>query len=419
MLLNEHGKVTYLANILLVALSDKSMSAEEANVLEKIRKNIDAKKGVLISAQKAVANGSYSFVKAGSFADQVRNLEDMLLVSLVDKDLDGVKSQMISEFSRLISVNQSQFDQITEETLRYYDSTEKEVICLSCLKPTQAIASFCPSCGHPLSLVSAETKIDLSIPKTGWAIEFCESTAGGFTTALELAKATGTLQSATKNKKTWHLVTALTDNFSELIPIASSLSGIRNRKVYLDGQELIWGEVFGFTWCAAQRLTAYRPNEYCFGKEDNRINPWGCKHAGMEWSDWAPWLSYGHWQQEGFINSKYLFVFDKSRIKHEITTNLYRYRFCPHMRTQLAEAVLKNLPEKVEITSTGPWKYSRAYECLPGSIKIIERDGGYTNEYYTDGVRPRGFSALIDILGKAFYECRINGVAVINFISKA
>ena len=82
--LTEQDKVYYLANVLCAAVADKSLSARETAALEEVRKGIDAKKGILATAQKAVENGSYTFVKAGSFADQVKNLENMLFVALMD-----------------------------------------------------------------------------------------------------------------------------------------------------------------------------------------------------------------------------------------------------------------------------------------------------------------------------------------------
>jgi hypothetical protein len=423
MLSNDQDKTDYLANILVVSFADKSLSARETAALEEIRKCIDAKKGVLSVARKVVEGGSYNFVRVGTFADQVRNLEDMLFVALTDNDLDGNETALTTEFCRLIGINEEQFDQIVTETSRRCDTASHEVTCPSCSKSATTQARFCPSCGQPLiSQDAASIVVEFEIPKMGYAIEFCDSTAAKFTTALDLAKATGTMQTASKNKKTWYLASFATNHFSDMIPLATALSGIRNRKVYLDGKDLAWDEVFGFIWCATQRTTAYRPVEYCFGKADNRLNPWGCKQAQLDWTDWAQWFSYGRWQKTGILRTNYVFVFDKDRIRHELATNLYRYRFCPHMRTQFTEAVLKHLPDQVEVDSNGVWKYSRSYDSLPGSIKVSEREGSgdyvFTSEYYSDGVRPRGLGCLADVLKKALDECKVTDVRVGSLLSK-
>jgi hypothetical protein len=74
------------------------------------------------------------------------------------------------------------------------------------------------------------------------------------------------------------------------------------------------------------------------------------------------------------------------------------------------------LPDEVDISPKSAWKYSQSYEEVPGCIKIveIERTGGieYKNEYYADGVRPRGLGPLEDVLRKAFAEAGITDVTV-------
>jgi hypothetical protein len=92
------------------------------------------------------------------------------------------------------------------------------------------------------------------------------------------------------------------------------------------------------------------------------------------------------------------------------------------MRAQFTEAVLKHLPDQVEVTPTSDWKYSRAYETSPGAIKVIEREGsgdyGYTSEYYADGVRPKGYGSLADILKKALDECKVTDIQAVDLLSK-
>jgi hypothetical protein len=190
--------------------------------------------------------------------------------------------------------------------------------------------------------------------------------------------------------------------------LVEALSGMRNRRVYFDGVEKQWDEVFGFAWCAAQRATAYRPVEYCFGKEENRINPWGCKQAQMDWTGWAGWFSYGRWEKVGFIGKKVQWRFDKERIRHELATNLFRFRFCPYLRKELAEAVLRHLPDTVLPESDANWQYNRQYEEVPGAIKVVEEERSdgflYKNEFWSDGVRPKGLRVLADILSKALAD---------------
>jgi hypothetical protein len=188
--------------------------------------------------------------------------------------------------------------------------------------------------------------------------------------------------------------------------MAKALSGIRNRAVYQDGDQKDWDELFGFMWCPNQRDQSYKPVEYCFGKDENRLNPWGCKQARMDWAEWSTWFSFGHWERAGVVNKRNVWIFDKERIRHDLATNLHRFRFCPYLHQPFIDAVVASIPDRVEISDGGPWKYNSTYEETPGSIKIVEReddgDLGFTREYYADGVRPCGLLPLKEILTRAF-----------------
>ena len=111
----------------------------------------------------------------------------------------------------------------------------------------------------------------------------------------------------------------------------------------------------------------------------------------------------------GIVTKRNVWIFDKERIRHDVATNLHRFRFCPYLNKDFVDAVVSAFPDRVEITDNGPWKYNNVYEETPGSIKIIEKEGdgefSYSREYYADGVRPRGLLPLQDILNKAFSAC--------------
>jgi hypothetical protein len=136
----------------------------------------------------------------------------------------------------------------------------------------------------------------------------------------------------------------------------------------------------------------------------------------MDWGEWAPWLSYGQFERAGVLKASCVWVFDKARIRHEIAANIHRFRFCPHLRPTLVDAVLRALPDQVEITPKAAWKYSQAYEETPGSIKIVEvrkeGDFEFKEEYFANGVRPKGLGILEEILKKAFAEAGVSDVTV-------
>jgi len=412
MYLGEEDQISYLANAIFVAHADGATSPRATSALEEIRGSIGATKNTYEIARKRATSGAYSLTDIGNFAAQVSNLADMLYVCAIDREISGAKKQMISAFSKSTSLTEEQISVLTKDVIARIKQKQISITCPACKTTVNADAKFCPKCG--VSLVATPSTSEFDIPISGYAIEFCESTSASFPSALKFAQTASSFSSCLRNKKTWYLASWPVDAFEDVVRMADLLSGIRNKRCYLNGQELEWGELFGFVWCAAERSKAYRRAEYCFGKADNHLNPWGCTQARMDWTEWASWFSYGRFEKQGLLRASYVWVFDKDRIKHELMTNLHRVRYCPHLRMRLVEAVLRSIPDRVQITDNGPWKYNRAYEETPGSIKIVEveKSNGmdFRQEYFADGVRPRGIHILSDILKRAFAEAGITEV---------
>ncbi len=378
--------IPFLANIGLVAHADRTLSANELGQLESIRKEYGIKKADFSSAIKLVDSGNYRLTPVGSFADQVKNLELMLRVALADSDLDSSEVEMITVFCKAIGIHQEQLDRMREDVIASVKQVGK--LCPSCGTENSGESRFCSKCGANLSASGQDVQVKFEIPLSGIAIEFAESTAASFPKALELANASPGFQQCQKGKRTWYLAVFPSGKLTDAMPLAEALSGIRNRNLYMDGEEKQWDEVFGFIWCASRQATAYRPVEYCFGKDENRLNPWGCKQARMDWTEWADWFCYGRWEKAGIIGKKVQWRFDKERIRHELATNLYRVRYCPHLITKLSEFALRHLPDTVLPETDANWEFHRNYEEVPGAMKVVQKEhsGGisFSNEFWSD-----------------------------------
>lgn len=399
--------IPFLANIALVAHADGTLSANEIAQLELIRKEYGIKKSDFSAALTLVESGNYKLTPVGSFADQVKNLELILRVALADSDLDAKEIEMITGFCTAIGIHQDQLERMRTEVLASFKQVGK--LCPSCGAENSAESRFCAQCGTNLVVSGQDIQVKFEIPQTGIAIEFAESTAACFPKAIELAKATPGFQKCKKGKKTWYLTSFPSGKMIDAMPLAEVLSGMRNRNLYLDGEEKQWDEVFGFIWCTSQRATAYRPLKYCFGKDENRLNPWGCKQARMDWTGWATnWFCYGRWEKAGIVGQKVKWRFDKERIKHELATNLYRFRYCPYLIMKLPESVLRHLPDTVVPGTDANWEYHQSYEEVPGAIKVVQKKSNsgfsFSNEFWADGVRPKGLQVLGDILVKVFKD---------------
>ena len=406
--------IPFMANIALVAHADGTLSAAELGQLEAIRKEMKFKKNDYNSAVRLVQNGEYKLTPVGSFADQVKNLELMLRVAYADDDLDKAEVALILSFCKAIGIHQDQLNRLRNEVLSSLKQQGK--VCPTCGTESDADSLFCPKCGISLDSGLQDVQVQFQIPASGVVIEFAESTATSFPKALEIAKGTEGYQTCQKGKKKWHLAVYSSDQITDALPLAESLSSLRNRCLYINGKEKQWNEVFGFVWCASQRATAYQPVEHCFGKDDNRLNPWGCKQARMDWNEWANWFCYGKWEKSGLLGKKVQWRFDKERIQHELTTNLFRYRFCPYLKTNLSEAVLRHLPETIVPDSDPNWDFHQQYEEVPGAIKVVQKEGSggyiYSNVFWADGVRPKGLAAFADILTRVFRDLSIAQTSV-------
>jgi hypothetical protein len=121
------------------------------------------------------------------------------------------------------------------------------------------------------------------------------------------------------------------------------------------------------------------------------------------------WFSYGRFESKGVLSKKLTFHFDKDRIRHELETNLFKCRFCPYLRFDFVEAVIKEFPESITPQDNKNWEFQRDYEESPGAVKITEKTGkggySFTDEYYTSGVAPKSVKPALEILRKAMEAC--------------
>lgn len=414
MALSNEDQIIYLANVISVARADGVLSPRELDAIERIQKRVGARKSALNEATKLAETKDFQAQPVGHFADKVQNLEDLLYVSIVDGTVDNLEKRIILNFAKDIGVSKDQLNLILVDVKRLLASGAAQSKCPSCGGKIPLNAKFCAQCGSSIVDVDSKKAISVSyeIPKSGIAIEFAESTASGFVHAVESAKSAPTYATCMKNKKTWYLAAWPSIDILEAVRLVENLKGMRNRKVYVEGKESRWEEVFGFSWCAEARDQAYRPLEYCFGLDEKRLNIWGCKQARMDWSERADWFSYGSFRKAGLLKGQVTFVFDKDRIKHELQTNLFRYRYCPYLNFDLVQAVVDALPSEVTPSEKGPWGYKTDYNESPGSIKVkvkVVEDGyTYTDEFFSSGLAPKNPSLGLQILRQALDACGMN-----------
>ncbi len=402
----------YLANTMSVATADGLLTPAEELALANIAAGIGAKRRDVQNARTWAADGSFQPQLTGRYSQQIGNLEDMIFLALADGPVQEPARRVIVAFAWDIGATQEQVDRITAEATSRARAQVDGLACPKCGAQSQLGAKFCAGCGEALQAVPSARPASSAFeyPSSGVAIEFSESTAASFPAGLAEAQTAPVFQEILREKKRWYLAGWPSGNVGDSLPLVKCLKGMRNRKVYVDGQDHSWDEVFGFLWCLEQRNAAYRPIEFCFGGEEKRPNLWGCKQLSMEWTEWAEWFSYGRFAGND------VFCFDKERIVHELNVHLHKVRYCPYIRPRLVEAVLRHIPDRVRIIRREGWDHRESYQQTPNSIKLVKREdyGGVTmtNEFYSDGVVPIGFAVANAILSKALAECDIRDVEV-------
>ena len=317
MQMTEEEQVLYLANIASVAKADGVLSPREEAAIEGIRSALGAKKSSTKAALTIAESPAFQLSRVGTFATQVTNLSDMLHLCFIDGELAERESRMISDFCKIVGIYQDQLDLLVNEAYSRAARFSAEIACPSCKAAVAADARFCPKCGTSLVATqgTAETA-SVEVPKSGYAIEFAESTASSFQDALAEAKRAPFFSASLKGKKSWFIAAWPEGTIMEVIKLADLLSGIRNKKCFVSGSEADWNATFGFMWCAGTRGESFNPAEYCFGRTENRLNPWGCIQAQMDWTEWANWFSYGHYQPQSYRNGRAVWIFDRARIRH-------------------------------------------------------------------------------------------------------
>ncbi len=421
--LTDDQKIAYLANLVAVSRADGGISPNETQAIETAMKGISGKKAILKKAELLAQSEGFIPTAVGSFSVRIANLEDMILVSLADGVFDQAEKPVVLAFAKQVGITNDQLQLVLGEVRASLSSVKYRRACPSCSAFVSSDAKFCPECGGSLGVSDKEAAVavEYAIPPVGIAIEFAESTASGFADAVQKAKVAPENADCIKGQKTWYMAAWPLARIAEAEKLVADLKGMRNRKVWLDGKESRWEDIFGYTWCSEQRNTAYRPLEYCFGVSEKRFNIWGCKQAQMDWVRWSDWFSYGKFKKGGFLKGEHTFVFDKKRIRHELETNLYRFRLCPHLNFKLVEAVLAQLPDEVDVKPKGDWLYKEDYNESPGSIKIREKiengEYSYTKEFHSSGIVPRTPNTGLQILKRAIQAVGVEAAGVKPILS--
>ncbi len=213
--------IPFLANIIIVAHADGKLSPSELGQMEAHRVDLKLKKNDLTAAIRLVEQGKHKMIPVGTLADKVKNLELIIRMAYADDDLNEAEIFLINEFSKESGIYHDQLEILQQEVFASLKAPGK--ICQSCGTHSESVARFCPKCGINLIVSNEASKNEMTIPDSGIAIEFSESTAASFPKALEITKARIGFQSCQRNKKNWYLAIFPSGDIIEAIPLCEAL----------------------------------------------------------------------------------------------------------------------------------------------------------------------------------------------------
>jgi Zn finger protein HypA/HybF involved in hydrogenase expression len=387
----------YIANILLIGKAGGSPLREA--IVENICRQISAGHSDLAAANQLVSDGLHQLTPVGRYSERVQNLEDLMLVAMAEGYLEEGDKLRILAFAKNIGVNQAQMRSIAQEAKNRLTLEKPQMQCPACGAPNHGQNKFCPSCGN--NLQSRGSGDDWQIPNKGVCVEFPADSQ--HPKAAALARGSRQYQQALRGGRYWHLACWPREKLAEALPLLELLQDYSERRAWLDGKPMAWEELFGFVPCALQRQNAYRPEAYCFGLDEQRLNLWGCRQAGMDWEEGAEWFSYGQFEEFN------VFVFDKNELRHALDKNLRLHRHCPFLRIAKIEQAIQQLPARVAVSAKTGWQYLEIPHETPRCLTLPadNPDSPETPPRYVIGVVPQGFSEARKIVLAVFPESQI------------
>jgi len=143
-------QITYLANVITISQADGKVTGKEQNAIAFVCQKNGLSEEDAQAAIRLVQAGDYNITPVGCYSDKIRNLEDMLLVSLIDGDLSDKEKKAMLAFAKAIKLSQEQIKIIVSETKKIVKKIAAETECDACGVTLPAGSRFCTECGQKI-----------------------------------------------------------------------------------------------------------------------------------------------------------------------------------------------------------------------------------------------------------------------------
>jgi len=219
---------------------------------------------------------------------------------------------------------------------------------------------FCSNCGTRLSdEMSATAEVAPAPGGNRITLAFGKSTSKNYSFAVELAMKYPTYTEEQVGKDITHKVTFGFDEVDALKELLDLVGQWKSTTLYLNNKAIPFAKIFPVIHCYAERQKAYRPEEYCFGRDDaydKNDNDFGCRYVGIELYGWRGLDGFGEMRSDG------TFIVNKDKLIHTIARNLEDFLICPALDVKAIENKLKSFPSAINPKKDNDWEYLTKYQ---------------------------------------------------------
>jgi len=146
--MSNSDQITYLANVVSISEADGEVTDKEEEVIAFVRQKNGISEDDAKAAVAKAMDADYQITPVGRYSDKIRNLEDMLLASLIDGELSNPEKKAMLAFAKALKLSQEQINIILAETKQFVRQATAEKRCGACGVTLPAGSRFCTECGQ-------------------------------------------------------------------------------------------------------------------------------------------------------------------------------------------------------------------------------------------------------------------------------
>jgi hypothetical protein len=166
------------------------------------------------------------------------------------------------------------------------------------------------------------------------------------------------------NSKIYSLVLPIT-KISILVEIGNIVENWKNSKLFFNNKPTHFDSLKSEDIvCYHNQQNQENRDDWCFGKESENNNIWGCIQLHMPFTEeGAPWLNHGRFDKSG------VWYFNKKIINKELEKRAKKIKNCPVFKNRKPREELSTFPDSVNPKYDKSWSYFTKKETIQGQEK--------------------------------------------------